>query len=209
MTMAGDGPRCETLGRLAARTRLRRRVRWSLGVVLVVVSVVALAQAGKWLSITADGLHDPGSPAVGVLQEPREALSTLPPDTAGNLVKWMEALDRGHIQPRTNIQPETIVKLRTTDILLKNTGEMHMVRFPHRQHTAWLDCGNCHDKLFAQTAGGTRINMMLILQGEKCGLCHGAVAFPLTECTRCHSVPRGSPAHLEFGKLLVRESKAP
>jgi hypothetical protein len=24
--------------------------------------------------------------------------------------------------------------------------------------------------------------------GEHCGRCHGAVAFPLTECTRCHSV---------------------
>ena len=86
---------------------------------------------------------------------------------------------------------------------------MPMVRFPHRQHTAWLDCSNCHDQLFGQTAGATTINMMLILQGEKCGLCHGAVAFPLTECLRCHSVVRGSPEHLAFGKALVREGGAP
>ncbi len=207
--MAGDGPRCENLSRLAARARVRQRVRWSLGVVLVVVSFVAMAQAGKWLSMAADGLHDPRSPALGMLQEPREALATLPPDTAGNQVRWMEALDRGLIQPRTNIQPETIVKLRTTDILRKNTGEMHMVKFPHRQHTAWLDCSNCHNQLFAETAGGTRINMLMILEGEKCGLCHGAVAFPLTECERCHSVARGSPEHRAFGNSLVRESGPP
>lgn len=177
--------------------------------VLALVSVVALAATATWLSIAADGVHDPRSPAVGVLQEPREALGSLPPDTAGNQVRWMQALDQNHIQPRTNIQPETRVNLRTTEILLKNTGEMPMVRFPHRQHTAWLDCTNCHDQLFGQVAGATRINMFLILQGEKCGLCHGAVAFPLTECVRCHSVPRGSPEHLEFGKALVREGRVP
>ena len=51
--------------------------------------------------------------------------------------------------------------------------------------------------------------MMLILQGEKCGLCHGAVAFPLTECLRCHSVSRGSPEHLAFGKSMVRQGATP
>ena len=56
----------------------------------------------------------------------------------------MQALDGGHIQPRTNILPETKVNLRTTEVLLTNTAQMPMVRFPHRQHTAWLDCSNCH-----------------------------------------------------------------
>jgi len=74
---------------------------------------------------------------------------------------------------------------------MPRTGEMPMVRFPHRQHTEWLDCSNCHEKLFASKAGGTRaVNMFQILQGEYCGLCHGAVSFPLTECKRCHSVAR-------------------
>lgn len=173
---------------------------------LAFVSAIAVASGPKWLAIAGDGVHDAGSPAVGMLQEPREALGTLPLDVVGNQVRWMRALDEGHIQPRTNIQPETIVKLRTTDVLLKNTGEMALVRFPHRQHTAWLDCSNCHKELFAETAGATKINMMLILQGEKCGLCHGAVAFPLTECQRCHSVERGSPEHLAFGTSLVQEA---
>lgn len=185
--------------------RARRQQRLWLALLLLLVSVVALAATGKWLSVGADGIHDPRSPAVGVLQEPREALAALPHDTAGNQVRWVQALDQGKIQPRSNIQPETRVTLRLTDVLLKNTGQMPMVRFPHRQHTAWLDCSNCHDQLFKQTAGATQINMMLILQGEQCGLCHGAVAFPLTECDRCHSVHRESPEHLAFGKSLVRE----
>jgi c(7)-type cytochrome triheme protein len=190
---------------MAAFLRTYKKVRLVLALMLALMSALALAATARWLALSADGLHDPSSPAIGVLQEPREAFASLPPDTAGNQVRWMQALDQGHIQPRTNIQAETLVKLRTTDVLLKNTGEMPLVLFPHRQHTAWLDCSNCHDHLFEQNAGATRINMFLILQGEKCGLCHGAVAFPLTECTRCHSVYRGSPEHLEFGKSLVRE----
>jgi c(7)-type cytochrome triheme protein len=183
--------------------------RTALAAVLLLASALALAATARWLSIAADGVHDPAGPAVGVLQEPRDALAALPPDTAGNQVRWVQALDQGAIQPRTNIQPETIVKLRTTEVLLRNTGEMPMVRFPHRQHTAWLDCSNCHNQLFEQVAGKTSINMMLILSGEKCGLCHGAVAFPLTECARCHSVFRGSPEHLAFGEAIVREAGGP
>lgn len=194
--------------------RLARRHRWlwllaMLLLLALTATLAAAVAAARWLSLAADGVHDPRSPAIGILQEPREALAGLPPDTAGNQVRWVQALDAGLIQPRSNILPDTRVNLRTTEVLLKNTGEMKLVRFPHRQHTAWLDCVNCHDGLFAQKAGATRINMMLILQGEKCGLCHGAVAFPLTECERCHSVARGSPEALAFGASLVRQGAGP
>lgn len=171
---------------------------------MVLLTVMAVATAtGRWTPMAKDDVHDPRSPAIGVLQEPAEALSALPADTSGNMVRWTEALDRGRITPRSQILPGTQVELRDTDVLLKNTGEMPMVRFPHRQHTAWLDCKNCHDKLFGREAGKTKINMFLILQGEQCGLCHGAVAFPLTECLRCHSVARGSAEAATFGRGLV------
>jgi c(7)-type cytochrome triheme protein len=196
------------LGSGSAVPRAQRHLQLWLVTLLLLASAVALAATGGWLSIAADSLHDPASPAIGVLQEPKEALAALPPDTAGNRVRWMQALEQGTIQPRSNIRPDTRVNLRTTDVLLKNTSDKPMVRFPHRQHTLWLDCSNCHDQLFAQVAGGTRIGMFLVLQGEKCGLCHGAVAFPLTECDRCHSVKRGSPEHLEFGNSLVLDRGA-
>jgi c(7)-type cytochrome triheme protein len=66
---------------------------------------------------------------------------------------------------------------------------MPAVKFPHRQHTLWLDCSNCHPYPFIDKAGANKLSMQAILNGEQCGLCHGAVAFPLTECNRCHSVP--------------------
>lgn len=197
---------------LAARSMPLAQAAWRMlrgarrGRLLAAAGLLAVAAiaAERWKPLANDGIHDPTSPALAVLQQPAEALSTLPPDTAGNKVSWVKALDEGKIAPRTNILPETKVDLRTTEVLLRNTGEMPMVKFPHRQHTAWLDCSNCHDQLFAQKAGATRINMFLILQGEKCGLCHGAVSFPLTECLRCHSVERDSPEAQSFGKSLVK-----
>lgn len=185
--------------------------RWLLFLVLAALCALAVAAGQKWLPIVNDGLHDPQGAGVGVLQEPAEALGALAaqaPDAVGNQVRWVQALDRGLIQPRTNILPETKVNVRTTEVLLVNTADKNMVKFPHRQHTAWLDCSNCHGAvgLFEQKAGATKIGMFRVLAGEKCGLCHGAVAFPLTECDRCHSVQRGSPDHLAFKGQLVREA---
>jgi c(7)-type cytochrome triheme protein len=144
--------------------------------------------AEAWLPLAEDGIHDPGNPVLDLLQEPAEALSQLPPDSAGNRVRWVQALRDGYIQPRTNIHPETKVNLLDQDIIMRNTGSANFVRFPHLVHTEWLDCENCHDEFFARKAGATPMTMLAILSGEYCGRCHGAVAFPLTECNRCHSV---------------------
>ena len=63
--------------RSRARARARRRGRLSLALLLVLVTALALAATGRWLQVAADGLHDPRSPAIGVLQEPGEALAAL------------------------------------------------------------------------------------------------------------------------------------
>ena len=195
----------------APQPRARGAVlRWLLPLLLVLACAGTFAAAAReWMKIAADDLHDPKSPAIGVLQEPGEALAGLPHDYVGNQVRWMQALESGAIQPRTNILPETKVNLRTTEILLRHTANMPLVKFPHRQHTLWLDCSNCHDSVFQQKAGATQIGMFAVLSGEKCGLCHGAVAFPLTECKRCHSVERDSAEHKSFGTALVREGRTP
>jgi c(7)-type cytochrome triheme protein len=166
---------------------------------VLALALAASAGAGaqgarRWNPLAGDDVHDPASPALGVLQEPREALSRLPPDTAGNQVDWIRALEAGHIEPRTRLFPETRIELRDTDVLLNLAGSTPIVRFPHRQHTQWLDCANCHEHLFKSQPGANRYSMERILQGEQCGVCHGAVAFPLTECDRCHSVPHPRPA---------------
>ncbi|GEM_PF-568822 len=142
--------------------------------------------ADNWLPLAEDGLHDADNPALEILQEPGAALSRLPPDVAGNMVRWVDALRDGYIQPRTNIYPETDIQILDSEVIMRRTGDRPWVVFPHRPHSEWLDCSNCHDAIFAREAGATPVSMLRILQGEYCGRCHGAVAFPLTECDRCH-----------------------
>lgn len=146
----------------------------------------------KWDPLSDDKLHDPGNPALKELQQPQSAFAGFPRDfpSIGNQVDWVRALETGVIQPRTNIFPDTNIEVLDLDIIMPRTSQMPMVRFPHRAHTQWLDCTNCHDGIFKKKAGATPVNMFAILAGEYCGRCHGAVAFPLTECRRCHSEPR-------------------
>jgi len=152
------------------------------------------AIAAQWQPLAKDGIHDPASPAVRELQEPGVALSRLPRDSAGNQVDWMRALNERAIEPRSNLHPGTSVRILDQDILLNLRGGTPVVRFPHRSHTQWLDCANCHEQPFKSRAGANRLSMYRMLQGEQCGICHGAVAFPLTECTRCHNTARPAAA---------------
>lgn len=169
--------------RILTRGRL-----WALAALMT--AGIALA-AGDHLPLAKDGVHDPANPALKLLQEPNDALSRFPHDEVGNRVRWVKALEQGIITPRTNILPDTQIRVLDLDVIMPRTAEMPMVRFPHKQHTEWLDCSNCHEHLFKSKAGATTaVNMFQILQGEYCGLCHGAVSFPLTECKRCHSVER-------------------
>ena len=158
---------------------------------LLLLCLIALpAAAQQWLPIEKDGLRDPASPAITLLQPPGEALSRLAPDTAGNQVRWVKALEQGQISPRSSLHAATKIQTYDRDMFLNLRGGMPVVRFPHGIHTKWLDCSNCHDHLFKKQAGATKISMFMILQGEQCGVCHGAVAFPLTECARCHNTTR-------------------
>ena len=163
-----------------------KKLRW----ILLVVPIVAFAQQDtrSWKPLEEDGDHDPASPATELKQDPGVALSLLPPDTAGNKVRWVKALREGYIEPRAKLYPSTEVDLLDLGVLFTDTANMPFVLFPHRRHTEWLDCKNCHGPIFKDEAGTTPVNMFSVLMGEHCGRCHGAVAFPLTECTRCHSV---------------------
>jgi c(7)-type cytochrome triheme protein len=154
--------------------------------------------ARYWLPLAQDELHDPSIAALNLLQNPIAALSKLPPDGFGNQVDWVKALENGDIKPRGNIRSNSGIKVLDLNVLRKNTGEMDMVLFPHKQHTEWMACSNCHEQIFKSKAGATKFSMLDILNGEYCGRCHGAVAFPLTECKRCHNVPR-SPIVIPAG----------
>ena len=159
--------------------------------------------ADKWTPLTRDGLHDmnslrdPANPDARLLQEPGDGLVGLPPAATGNMVNWVKALAQGAIIPRRSqtapsagLEEELVMDM---DVMLNLNGSMPQVRFPHRAHTMWLACANCHPAIFVPKKGANAISMERILMGEQCGICHGAVAFPPTECARCHSVPHMSP----------------
>ena len=170
---------------------------------LIFLTFLVTAAERTWKPLGNDEVHDPKNPALNLLQEPSQALSLLPPDSVGNKVSWIRALRETYIEPRTNIFPETEIKVIDMEIIMERTGEMPLVLFPHKPHTEWLDCKNCHNKIFIDKVGANPVNMMSILSGEFCGRCHGAVAFPLTECNRCHSVNRSTFA----GKPGVQPEK--
>lgn len=150
--------------------------------------VIRTADGREWRKLETDGLHDPGNEVISFLQQPAEALGVLPPGGPdGNKVDWAAALRTGAISPRTNVRPETKIRVIDLDIVFKDTAGQPYVVFPHKQHTEWLDCANCHPAIFEAKRGGNDFGMLDVLEGEYCGQCHGAVSFPLTECKRCHS----------------------
>ena len=175
---------------LRLRGTSSRRFGSCLCLLLIAVTQAVWADSRSWLPIANDGLRDSKGPAVKVLQQPADALTALAPDSAGNQVRWVQALKEGQINPRSSLRTPLKSERYDKDVLLNLNGGMPVVRFPHSVHNEWLDCTNCHDHLFKKQRGASKISMFLILQGEQCGVCHGAVAFPLTECTRCHSVKR-------------------
>ena len=156
---------------------------------VLVLGLVETVAAAEWTPLAKDGVHDPKNESLRYLQQPNEALGVLPKDSAGNKVDWIRALQEGYIKPRFHLNTPGENETLDTEILMKDTREMPYVLFPHKPHTEWLACENCHETIFKSKAGSTQFNMLDILEGKYCGQCHGAVAFPLTECDRCHSVP--------------------
>jgi len=138
-----------------------------------------------------DGIHDPANPGTELLQWPSEAFKGLPETRDGNRVDWVAALSQGRIKPWYDLEdPEAEPFIMDLSILRQVKGSMPNVVYPHLQHTEWLDCTNCHDEIFVPEKGANQISMAGILLGQKCGACHGKVAFPVADCRRCHSQPK-------------------
>jgi c(7)-type cytochrome triheme protein len=145
---------------------------------------------GEVVPIAEDGIHDPSVATVNVLQPPYEAMANFPRDSQG-IIDWVKTLDMGLINPRKTVDGTGEMFPVDFDIIFKNTQSMPYVRFPHRAHTEWLTCANCHPLIFIPQKGANPISMSAIIQGEYCGVCHGKVAFPPTmNCGRCHSVAK-------------------
>ncbi len=140
-----------------------------------------------------DGIHDTENEGTFVLQPPLEAFGGLPPSDFGNYVDWVKAVDEKKLSPRWDrVDSSEEPFVMDMDIVREVKASVPDVVFPHRQHTEWLACSNCHPAIFIPQKGANQINMSAILLGQKCGVCHGKVSFPITtkSCKKCHSKPK-------------------
>ncbi|HEY6862309.1 MAG TPA: c(7)-type cytochrome triheme domain-containing protein [Burkholderiales bacterium] len=148
-----------------------------------------------------DGIHDPANPGTKALQPPLEAFAALPKSNAGNRVDWVGALGGDKISPRWDRDDDKAVPpVMDLNIVREVKGSMPDVVYPHKQHTQWLDCSSCHPAIFIPQKGANQISMASILLGQKCGVCHGKVAFPVSECRMCHSKKKDAGASVAGGR---------
>ena len=135
---------------------------------------------------------EPEKPAA--LREWRDALRVLSKDAAGG-VDWVRALEEKAIEPRAGLDPEAKEQpIFPLDVeRIPEAQPFFKVMFPHKAHTQWLACANCHPGIFQMKRGATPINMGAIFAGQYCGVCHGKVAFAVpTGCPRCHPALAGA-----------------
>ena len=148
-----------------------------------------MKSSNEWnLPPAEDGIHDSENAGTHMLQKPKEAFESLSSSKSGNRVDWTKSLKNKEISPRYDrLNDDAKPVVMDLNIIREVKGSMPDVVYPHKQHTEWLDCSNCHPAIFIPQKGANQISMASILLGQKCGVCHGKVAFPVSECRRCHS----------------------
>lgn len=121
---------------------------------------------------------------------------TMPRETFGNGINWEKAEDDGLIKLVDQLEgisaPRPKLKVQQ-DLAIKSKVEgMPEIIFSHTKHTVWSGCELCHPDIFVGVRKGTtKYSMVELFDGRYCGVCHGKVAFPQTDCQRCHSKPVG------------------
>ncbi len=156
------------------------------------LSVIYLDTAGK-----PAGVGDPNTPASLSYKSGRgwhpQALNAagLPKDRYG-LIDWARIVRENLIKPKASLDPKAdeMPPLKM-DVLIEAKGDyVDNVIYPHEMHTYWLKCEVCHPKIFIPARGQNNMTMIGIVKGKWCGRCHNKIAFPLTDCTRCHTSPK-------------------
>jgi len=96
------------------------------------------------------------------------------------------------------------------DVVLNKRAELNDMRpviFPHWFHRIRFRCKVCHQELgFKMKAGSNDINMVDIIDGKYCGMCHnGDIAWTVENCDLCHS---GKPG-LKSGIYGTNQTSGP
>lgn len=112
----------------------------------------------------------------------------------GNKIDWIAAEVKGSITIKDSLPKISSTK---TNFVTNNRDEprestlpgLADIIFSHSKHVKWNGCGMCHPQPFALENGKTKMNMKEITELKFCGRCHGTVAFPINDCSLCHSKP--------------------
>lgn len=115
-----------------------------------------------------------------------------PKERFGNGINWEKAEADGMIRLVDFLEGVSIKRTAMTvqkDFSLgPNVKGMREIIFSHQKHTVWNGCEVCHPEIFVGVKkGATKYSMVEIFEGKYCGVCHTDVAFPLTDCQRCHT----------------------
>ena len=115
-------------------------------------------------------------------------LKDLPRSPDGNGVDWVAAFKKGAIKPKMTLAGDYHpVIFERKLVLAPDWNLIPPVTFPHKEHIEVLDCSNCHPDIFNIKKKTTKhFSMERILNSEFCGVCHLRIAFPLTNCHKCH-----------------------
>lgn len=119
--------------------------------------------------------------------------ANLPRERFGNGIDWEKAENEGIIKLKdfiegVSIKRKTLSMPQDTEVKAKVQG-MPDIIFSHKKHAVWNGCELCHPDIFGVKKGSTQYSMTDIFSGKYCGLCHDKVAFPNTDCQRCHTKP--------------------
>ena len=122
----------------------------------------------------------------------------LPRERFGNGVDWEKA-EADKIIRLTDFVEGVSIRRQLQPVqrdfaLTARLEGMPSILFSHTKHTAWNGCELCHPEIFKVRKGTTKTSMVQIFEGQSCGTCHTAVAFPLIDCQRCHTQPVQPPA---------------
>ncbi|MBI4683968.1 MAG: hypothetical protein HY755_02090 [Nitrospirae bacterium] len=123
-----------------------------------------------------------------------EFTEKFPKERFGNGINWEKAEAEGFIKLTDFIEGISIKRAPFTiqkDFALEGKVKgMPDIVFSHKKHTVWNGCEVCHPEIFIGVKkGATKYSMVEIFEGKFCGVCHTTVAFPLTDCQRCHTKP--------------------
>jgi c(7)-type cytochrome triheme protein len=118
----------------------------------------------------------------------------LPKERGGNGINWELAEEKGQIKLIDYIEGVSVKRLQLPgqkDFSIGSKMEgMPDIIFSHKKHTVWNGCEVCHPEIFVGVKkGATKYTMIELFEGKYCGVCHDTVAFPQTDCQRCHTRP--------------------